>query len=283
MKETTMKETTIKETTIKTLTKKILQEYLAKAQAHYNSDNFTQGEYWKGGKGCCVGCLAETSESPHKKLEDKTGVPEWMHHLADKIFEGLPIEEAKEFPIKYVTAWNGVIGFSEEDFKQKIQVPFLIFILEDSLKSFDNDKFHEVKKSIENVVQLYKSGETDLEKFKDAAAYASAAADVAASDAADDGRAATAASNAAYADAAYAAYAASNAAYSAANAADAAYAAAGYAYTDSAAAYAATRAADTAGYAYAAAYATAAYGAVRKDKWRFFAKEFLKLIEKEIT
>lgn len=51
---------------------------------------------------------------------------------------------------------------------EKVKVPFLIFVLKTALTSFNHTRYPAVKKSIDDVIDLYESGETDLEKYKQA-------------------------------------------------------------------------------------------------------------------
>jgi hypothetical protein len=65
--------------------------------AHVASDSIIQGDYWseKTGKGCFIGCLAHSNEP---KINEATyGLPVMVQRIAESIFEGLPLSEAKAF------------------------------------------------------------------------------------------------------------------------------------------------------------------------------------------
>ena len=201
---------------------KIKDKYVARVIAHRKADNLIQGTGWKDGKGCAVGCTLEKYD--HKAYEDELGIPEWLAKVEDTLFEGMSKEDAIGWPEDFLKAIP--VGVDLE----QVKASFLIFILQTALDTFDHEKFPDCKKSIDRVIDLYSSGETDLDNFHAARAAAAFAADATAAFAAnaafaaDAADAAFAARAAAYAaDAAYAAYAT----YAAARAAYAAYAAGG--------------------------------------------------------
>lgn len=85
------------------------QQVIAGLQAHYEADEIIKGTYWQNGKGCAVGCILHDlnpGKSPemYARFEIELGIPQIVARLIDKIFEGLPNEEAKEFPLKYMSA-----------------------------------------------------------------------------------------------------------------------------------------------------------------------------------
>ena len=227
--------------------KKIQKKFLNRLAAHAKADEFIKGIYWENGKGCAVGCTIHSSD--HYQYEKQLGIPEWLARVEDRIFEHLPNAQAKKWPVDFLNAIN--IGSD----LNKIKGPFLIFVLESALETFDNKKYSKCAKAILAVIALwtkYPMGQTleNSAEWRDAAAYA--AADAAAA-------------------AAAAAYAAAAAAAAADAAADAAAAAAAAAY----AAAAAAAAADAA----AAAAADAAADAARQKTYSKFAKKLIKLIK----
>ena len=95
---------------------------VADAKAHQAADRYVQGAYldtsepeWKG---CAVGCttaplLAENLGvevcelgvlSWHEQQERLTGIPAWLGHVEDAIFEGLPVKDAREWPVRFLSA-----------------------------------------------------------------------------------------------------------------------------------------------------------------------------------
>jgi hypothetical protein len=70
---------------------------LAQLAAHRKADALVQDYgYWKGGKGCAVGCTLHSSD--HAKYETRFGVPQMIAQIEDVVFEGLPVEKAREWP-----------------------------------------------------------------------------------------------------------------------------------------------------------------------------------------
>lgn len=72
---------------------KIKKKYLARLEAHYRADEIIQGIYWENGKGCAISAY-----------ETELGIPSIIARLKARIFEGLPNECAKEFPLKFLKA-----------------------------------------------------------------------------------------------------------------------------------------------------------------------------------
>jgi hypothetical protein len=192
------------------------QKYLDRVLAHQKADEIIKGRYWENGKGCAVGCTIHSDD--HSAYETELGVPKWLALLEDRIFEGLPNNEAKAFPALFLDAIN--VGADLE----KIKIQMLIFIVESARASTKNKRS---LAAIDGVLVELRKDVLDLDALKKAraaAAYAAYAADAAA-------YSAYAAAAVYAADAAYAAYAAYAAVADAASAA--AYSA--YAATDAAA------------------------------------------------
>ena len=152
---------------------------IERMKAHMVADELVRGVGFEDGKGCAVGCTFD--EYDHYLFQNLLGVPEWMARILDSIFEGMDLEKSKTFPLLFLEASKAAVE-READLDQ-IESPFMFCILEDTLNNFDKVKFADVAKCVNDVIDLYKSCETDLRKF-DAAARASWAA----ADAAHDNR-----------------------------------------------------------------------------------------------
>ena len=83
---------------------KIKAETLAQLQAHYDADEIVKGQYWENGKGCAIGCIAETSDDPHGACVERCGGDLMLYRLVDVIFEGLPNGNAKQWPLRVMGA-----------------------------------------------------------------------------------------------------------------------------------------------------------------------------------
>ena len=70
---------------------------LKQLRAHARADEIVKGRYWEDGKGCAVGCTVHSDS--HAAYEAQFGVPQMLARLEDTIFEGLPNDEAKKWPI----------------------------------------------------------------------------------------------------------------------------------------------------------------------------------------
>jgi hypothetical protein len=76
--------------------------YQSQVRQHYAHDEIIKGKYWENGKGCAVGCLIHSSE--HNKFPEILGWPEWLARLMETIFESLPNDVSRQFPLQVVDA-----------------------------------------------------------------------------------------------------------------------------------------------------------------------------------
>jgi len=90
---------------------KVKDKYLKRLKEHAKADEIIQGTGWEDGKGCAVGCTLENYD--HSQYPIELGIPEWLAHLEDSIFEGLTNGDAKAFPVQFLEAMP--VGVSEED------------------------------------------------------------------------------------------------------------------------------------------------------------------------
>lgn len=214
---------------------------MAELEWHRQQDNFIQGIYWTKGKGCAVSCLLKGDN--HAEFPSAFGITEMLARLDDKLFEGLPLEDSKQWPIDFMGACMKV-GITRDERLKKLQPvgwQFLYWLLTDELPKAvigTGEIYDNVRKAIAQcadvLLPLIRGEEVDKAAALAAAANATNAADGAAN-----------------------AVAAARAAYATADAVDAA------------------RAADAADYA--AAYATAY--AADATAYKRMAEKLLELIE----
>jgi hypothetical protein len=77
---------------------------LAQMRAHRAADALVQRQYWADGRGCAVGCLTHDPDGGHTQYPVRWGIPEAIAHLEDRIFEGLPVFDAQEWPVEFLYA-----------------------------------------------------------------------------------------------------------------------------------------------------------------------------------
>ncbi|MCA9813333.1 MAG: hypothetical protein KC483_10815 [Nitrosarchaeum sp.] len=179
------------------------EHYLGRIAYHMEMDHLAQGCTWEANgkiKGCAIGCTFENYR--HQDMQDEWDVPIVLAKLEDRIFEGLPIEKAKMWPMRFTSALKVGKDYS------LVWPKFALWFL-NRLKKYSNapDFLSAIDKTIK-IYYRWVSGENITSKdFRayaaDVAVYASAYAAVYAAVYA----AAYAADAAAYA-AVYAAYAA---------------------------------------------------------------------------
>ena len=233
---------------MKTFTQKKKDALLAEIIRHQEADQIIQGIYGndkngKAWKGCAVGCSIHSLNQlegkkfqlgDHHVYETELGIPEPLAYLEDRLFEGMPKEQALSWPARFISA-------VPVDTDLSLVLPaFYIRILTDKEHGVRQWAFDDGKKAIDQVVEVHKShiaiGTRDEEAARSAAESAYSAAESAYS------AAAAAVYSAAYSvvdSAAYSAYsaaysAARSAVYSAASAAESAAYSAAYSVVDSA-------------------------------------------------
>jgi hypothetical protein len=111
----------------------IKDKYLARVKWHREMDHLVQGTgYEKNGetiRACAVGCTLENYD--HAQYEKELGIPEWLARVEDTIFEGLNEEKAMLWPERFLSAIKPGADL------EKVKTPFLIFILEENIKTLD--------------------------------------------------------------------------------------------------------------------------------------------------
>jgi len=80
----------------------IKAKYLTRVREHARLDHLVQGIGWHEGRGCAVGCTLESYN--HSRYPIELGIPEWLAHLEDQIFEELPWEAARTWPERFLVA-----------------------------------------------------------------------------------------------------------------------------------------------------------------------------------
>jgi hypothetical protein len=138
---------------MKTFTNTIVTkaQAVASMKAHQSADQITQGVYWEDGKGCAVGCMIHDfrpgSENNHKLFPELFGIPEEIARLTDAIFEKLPNEDAKQFPLTFIEAIpeGADLGLVATRFKR--------FLLTEIVQ-FDREADPEVAAAVDGVIGL---------------------------------------------------------------------------------------------------------------------------------
>ena len=96
------------------------EQLLNQLQAHYDADEIIKGKYWENGKGCAVGCALHSAD--HSLGEELYGIPTVLWKLEDRIFEALPNQDAKEFPIQFIKAIPEGADLSKVFYKWSIRM-----------------------------------------------------------------------------------------------------------------------------------------------------------------
>lgn len=128
---------------------KIKKEYLNRVKAHQAADQIVQSHgYWRDGKGCAVGCTIHSSD--HNDYETLLGIPLDIAYLEDDIFENLPVDLAKKWPAKFLSAIR--VGADLSSVCSKLAVWLLIDTNYGFISHLESD---EQKKFITQVANAY--------------------------------------------------------------------------------------------------------------------------------
>ena len=137
---------------------KLQADFIAGMEWHYEQDRIRQRTYGRTCseeefRGCAIACGIHTlalmrgenlDTSEHKNWE-LIGVPEWLARLIDSVFEGLSVDEAREFPVQFARAIR--LGKDLDSIKPGI----MIYILQSCRSNADVNG----KAAIDQVILLW--------------------------------------------------------------------------------------------------------------------------------
>jgi hypothetical protein len=147
--------------------------YQARFAEHRAADQVVQGTVFENGRGCFVGCTLHAYD--HSRFPIELGWPEWLAHLADAIFEGLPRTEAPQFGTDLLAAVP--VGADLD----RAKVPFLLALQERSLNRLADAPYGDpYRAAVQGVVAWLRAG-APAEKAQavERAAWAAEAAEAA--------------------------------------------------------------------------------------------------------
>ena len=139
---------------------KIKESLIARMQKHIEADELLQQEIGQNGKGCTVWCALNNGDIQygytHSSFPEVLGLPEWLAHLQDIIFEGLSINDAKQFSSDWPKAIP--VGKNLEPVKWK----FCAFLMEQNIErvlllNISEDLKKQVVDAINGVLSLHQS------------------------------------------------------------------------------------------------------------------------------
>ena len=92
--------------------------YMARLKEHHRLDEIIQGTGYDGARGCAVGCTLNNYS--HSAYEKELGLPAWIAHLEDKLFEGVSKEQASKFAVAFLEAIP--VGVDVEPVRWKLAI-----------------------------------------------------------------------------------------------------------------------------------------------------------------
>ncbi len=139
-------------------------EFIDEIRTNQKLDDFIRGTYWdeKEHKGCAVGCSVASINNKlsgkhgyhnnHTAYEKHLGIPEWLAILEDKIFERLPIEASKKWPLQFSKAINE--GADLNQIEDKFKIKILEYNIKTQTKQLSLELSPEIKKLVEEAIKV---------------------------------------------------------------------------------------------------------------------------------
>lgn len=124
--------------------KSIKELYVNRVKLHQLADEIEQGFYWENGRGCAVGCTIHGED--HSSYERELGIPKVLSKIEDCIFENLPVEIAKLWPLKFLETINVGVDLSS------VWPKFSIWLLTDEI--YGVLKYVKLQKSIDAILSV---------------------------------------------------------------------------------------------------------------------------------
>ena len=96
-------------------------DFIAEIKSHMQKDALIKGVYKENEnmetfRGCAIGCSIQSikniikdyslENNNHYLYEKYLGIPLWLAKIEDKIFEGLPIDLSKKWPLRFSLSIN---------------------------------------------------------------------------------------------------------------------------------------------------------------------------------
>ena len=154
-------------------------KYTQRFAAHRAADEVIQGTGFDNGRGCFVGCTLDNYN--HSRFPAELGWPEWLAHLADTIFEGIPKAEAPQFGTDLLEAVK--VGVNLEPVRSR----FLLTVQRRNLARIADDTAEYVpacRAAVQKVIELLEADVAAESAAESAARSARSAAESAAESAA---------------------------------------------------------------------------------------------------
>ncbi len=130
----------------------IKDKYIARVKAHAAADEIVKGVYWEYGKGCAVGCTVHSNQ--HDAYEDELGISWRMAIMEDGIFEKLPNDEAKKFPLQFLEAIP--VGIDTDRIFKELIIWALVDEKDGAVHAFTKKEDQEYKAVLQEVAETYK-------------------------------------------------------------------------------------------------------------------------------
>ena len=99
--------------------KELKKELVKQLKHHEKLDAF---------KGSFYGCIMQTDDSPREKFSEKYNIPLWYCYLTEHIFENLPKEQSKTFPVESIEILD--VGIDLNQIRSKFNYKQLESLLE---------------------------------------------------------------------------------------------------------------------------------------------------------
>ena len=65
------------------------------------ADNLVPGIGWEDGRGSPIACTLDAYD--HARYSIELGIPEWLAHVEDRLFEGMSVEKSRTWPLDFLS------------------------------------------------------------------------------------------------------------------------------------------------------------------------------------
>lgn len=111
---------------------------------HAELYELAKGQDWENSKGCAVGCMTHSGKNHHEQYPELFGLPEWLAHLEDFLFENFSNKYSKTFSVKLLEAIP--VGVNIEAVQDELK----LWILQNELH-YDRTQWPDVANAVATV------------------------------------------------------------------------------------------------------------------------------------
>jgi hypothetical protein len=102
-----------------------------------------------------------------QSFHNDLNLPEWLTNLKNKLSEGMSKSKSKTFSQEFLESIP--TGITEQEFTIKVKAPFLVYVLQDTLKALDHSKYVDATKAVNGSISLWQRNDVGSDDWVKAA------------------------------------------------------------------------------------------------------------------